>query len=249
MDIDVSDTCKAKSDQLNADDLVGGPITVSITNISKADSNEQPVLIAISGGYQCFKPCKTMRRALVAAWGKNAAEWIGRSMTLFRDPNVKWAGDAIGGIRISHLSHIQKPLDLSLSESKGKKKKIVIQPLKDIVSEWTGKLNGCTSLDQLLALGAQLSKTQLSDDERKTLLSVYNAKGRDLKKSPKPDATDLNAANDPVQAMRHTISNIRDDNDRANGLESIRDLFESGSIDQATCDELVAEANKKRGAA
>lgn len=62
----------------------------------------------------------------------------------------------------------------------------------------------------------------------------------------KPDATDLNAANDPVLAMRHTISNIRDDNDRANCLESIRDLFESGSIDQVTCDELVAEANKKR---
>lgn len=62
----------------------------------------------------------------------------------------------------------------------------------------------------------------------------------------KPDATDLNAANDPVQAIRHTISNIRDDNDRANCLESIRDLFESGSIDQVTCDELVAEANKKR---
>lgn len=64
----------------------------------------------------------------------------------------------------------------------------------------------------------------------------------------KPDATDLNDQNSPVQAMRHTISNIRDDNDRANCLESIRDLFESGSIDQATCDELVAEANKKRGA-
>lgn len=246
MDIDVSDTCKARSDQLNADDLVGGPITVSITNVSKADSNEQPVHIAISGGYQPFKPCKTMRRALVAAWGKNAAEWIGRSMTLYRDANVKWAGESIGGIRISHLSHISKQLDLALSESKGKKKKIVIQPLKDIVSEWTGKLNACTSLEQLLALGAQLSKTQLADDEHKTLLNVYNAKGRDLKKSPKPDASDLNAANEPVQAIQRMIGNIRDDNDRANCLESIRDLFESGSIDQVTCDELVAEANKKR---
>lgn len=246
MDIDVSDTCKARSDQLNADDLVGGPITVSITNVSKADSNEQPVHIAISGGYQPFKPCKTMRRALVAAWGKNAAEWIGRSMTLYRDANVKWAGESIGGIRISHLSHISKQLDLALSESKGKKKKIVIHALKDIVSEWTGKLNACTTLEQLLGLGAQLSKTQLSDDERKTLLNVYNAKGRDLKKSPLPDATDLNAANEPVQAIQRMIGNIRDDNDRANCLESIRDLFESGSIDQVTCDELVAEANKKR---
>lgn len=62
----------------------------------------------------------------------------------------------------------------------------------------------------------------------------------------KPDATDLNAANEPVQAIQRMISNIRDDNDRANCLESIRDLFESGSIDQVTCDELVAEANKKR---
>jgi len=239
MDIDVSDTCKAKSDQLNSDDLVGGPITVSITNVSKAESNEQPVHIAISGGYQPFKPCKTMRRALVAAWGKNAAEWIGRSMTLFRDPNVKWAGDAIGGIRISHLSHIQKSLDLSLSESKGKKKKIVIQPLKDIVSEWTGKLNGCTSLDQLLSLGSQLSKTQLSDDERKTLLNAYNAKGRELKKTPKPDATDLTPQHDVYTATLHEIGQVKTSQQAAKLALKIAGYLSGGELTQDQADELT----------
>lgn len=125
---DVSDTIVAKSDQLNADDLVGGPITVTIAGVKRVNE-DQPIAIQISGGHQPFKPCKTMRRALVFAWGKDSTQWVGRSLCLVRDPTVKWAGEAVGGIRIQAMSHIASRLELSLAVSKGKKAKVVIEKL------------------------------------------------------------------------------------------------------------------------
>ena len=243
--VDVSDTIVAKSDQLNADDLVSGEITVRITGVNRCEK-DQPIAISITGGHMPFKPCKTVRRILVAAWGANAANWIGQSMVLYRDHNVKWGGENVGGIRVRAMTGIKTPLVLALAESRKSKAKITIHPLKDAVVEWRQKMSDCTTVDELKHIGQQLGKAGLADADLKVLRDYYGVRNRELMTTPHPDATDLNAANDPVLAMRHTISNIRDDNDRANCLESIRDLFESGSIDQVTCDELVAEANKKR---
>lgn len=125
---DVSDTCVAKSDQLNADDLISGPIVVSVTGV-KRSSDEQPIAIQISGGHQPFKPCKTVRRILVFAWGKDAKQWTGKSMKLVRDPDVKWAGVAVGGIRIAALSHITEKFSMSLAESRKSKKTFQIEKL------------------------------------------------------------------------------------------------------------------------
>lgn len=117
---DLSSTIVAKSDQLNADDLLAGPITVSIIGVS-AGAPDQPVSIKIDGGHQPYKPCKTMRRVLISAWGKNGNDWVGRSMTLFNDPAVLWAGKPVGGIRISHLSDMPKDMNISLAITRGKK--------------------------------------------------------------------------------------------------------------------------------
>ena len=118
--IDVSRTIVAKSDQLNADDLMSGPVTVQVTDV-RLTNEDQPIAIHISGGHQPWKPCKTMRRLLVAAWGSDGAAWKGRWLTLFRDPAVKFGGDQVGGIRVSHMSDIPKPLLVSLAVTKGKK--------------------------------------------------------------------------------------------------------------------------------
>jgi len=125
----IADTTKAKSDQLNADDLIGNPITVEVLNV-KRHTRDQPILINISGGNMPFLPCKSMRRVLVTAWGVNAKEWIGRSMTLYCDPTVTWGGVAVGGVRISHLSHIDMDIKMSISKSR-KKVPIVIKKIDD----------------------------------------------------------------------------------------------------------------------
>ena len=123
-----------KSDQLNAEDLLSGPITVTVTDV-KQGTAEQPIAILIDGERQPYKPCKTMRKILVFCWTDQAANWIGKRMTLYADPDVKWAGVAVGGIRISHLSGIESQVMLMLSETKGKRKPIVVKPLLDEVQQ------------------------------------------------------------------------------------------------------------------
>ena len=76
-----------KSDQLNAEDLLSGPITVTVTDV-KQGTAEQPIAIIIDGERQPYKPCKTMRKMLVFCWSDQAANWIGKRMTLYADPDV-----------------------------------------------------------------------------------------------------------------------------------------------------------------
>lgn len=127
---DISSTLTAKSNQLNADDLLGGPITVRIVRVVAGDSAEQPVAVHIDGGHRPWMPCKTTRRILAALWGPKTGPWIGRSITLYRDADVKWGGQAVGGIRIKAMSHIDGPARLALQETKKSKSMHEIQPLR-----------------------------------------------------------------------------------------------------------------------
>lgn len=131
--MDLTETIAPRSDQANAEDFLTGPRTVTITEVRKGASPEQPVDIVLDefGPGRPFKPSKTVRRILVAAWGAEAANYTGRRMTLYRDPSVRFGGSEVGGIRVSHLSHIDKPLTLALTETRGKRAKHVVQPLKD----------------------------------------------------------------------------------------------------------------------
>lgn len=127
---DLSRLVQPKSDQLNADDLLPGPITVNILDVRLSGSNDQPIIIEIDGGWKPYKPCKSMSRLLMFCWGKDGRAWIGRSMTLYNDPTVKWAGVEVGGIRISHLSHIDKQISVALTVTRGKRKPYTVDPLK-----------------------------------------------------------------------------------------------------------------------
>ena len=119
---DLSTTIEAKSDQLNADDLTGSPRTVKITDVRASSGDDQPITIHYEGDNgKPYKPCKSMRRVLVYCWGKNGDDYKGKSMTLFNDETVTWAGQAVGGIRISHMSHIDKDMSVVITKTRGKK--------------------------------------------------------------------------------------------------------------------------------
>jgi len=121
------DTIVPKSDQLNADDLIAGSMTVKITSVKRGDS-EQPIAIGLEG-QRPYKPCKSMRRVLISAWGDDGSVWVGRSMTLYNDPEVKFGGVRVGGIRISHLSNIPSDLNMSLTSTRGKRAEYTVKKL------------------------------------------------------------------------------------------------------------------------
>ena len=83
-------TIVPKSDQLNADDLIGEQRkTIKITQITvKEKGEDQPCSIDYEGDNgKPWKPCKGMRRVLIEVWkSADANTYIGRSLTLYRDP-------------------------------------------------------------------------------------------------------------------------------------------------------------------
>jgi hypothetical protein len=128
---DMSMVIVPKSDQINADDLIAGPRTITITGVDIRPGTEQPVSIHFDGdGGKPYKACKSMCRVMVAAWGPDAKTYVGRSLTLYRDPSVKWGGMEVGGIRISHMSHIERDMVLALTATKGSRKPFTVRPLK-----------------------------------------------------------------------------------------------------------------------
>ena len=94
-----------------------------------------------------------MCRALVAAWGADSAQYVGRSLTLYCDPSVKWGGMAVGGIRISHMSHIPEAITMALTVTKGSKKPFTVKPL--IVT------NDCVSKEQEATILARLNEKSI----------------------------------------------------------------------------------------
>ena len=125
---DVTDAIKPKSDQLNAEDLLGTTITAIIQAV-EVGQGDQPISVWLVGYDRPWKPCKSMARVLAYAWGRDSRQWINKGVTLFCDPEVKWAGVKVGGIRVSHLTDIKSALDMSLAMSKGKRKSLRVEKL------------------------------------------------------------------------------------------------------------------------
>lgn len=126
--MNIIDTIKPKSDQLNADDLMAGPITVTIQNVTASES-EQPISVEIDGGHKPYKPCKSMRRVLVRLFGDKASGWIGKRIRLYCDADVSFGGVKVGGIRISHASGINEPASMMLTTTRSKRREYVVNPL------------------------------------------------------------------------------------------------------------------------
>ena len=127
--MDMTSTIQPRSDQLNADDLLTGPMTVTITEVTRGNA-EQPVNVnTVETPGRPYKPSKSMRRVMVAAWGKDASAYAGRRLTLYCNPEIKFGGAKVGGIEISHMSDIDGELKVSLTATRGKKKLHTVKPL------------------------------------------------------------------------------------------------------------------------
>jgi hypothetical protein len=133
---DMHQTIVPKSDQLNADDLIGRELTIKITGVDIKGGQEQPVSIHFEGdGGKPYKACKSMCRVMVSAWGPDSKKYVGRSLTLYRDPKVKWGGMEVGGIRISHMSDIADDMTMALTVTRANKKPFTVRPIEQATTK------------------------------------------------------------------------------------------------------------------
>lgn len=209
---DMAASIEPKSDQLNAEDLLTGPRTVTITAVTRG-SAEQPVnfVTAEFGSARPYKPSKTMRRVIVAAWGTNSADYVGRRMTLYRDPDITFGPDRVGGIRISHLSHIDKRLEIALTVKRGRRSSFTVDPLTDAlagitaaeVAEFERRIAAAASTRELDAIGRDLKARDLGS-HREHLQTAWKDRRATVTSSvsspPKEDAGKAEVAADVAPA-------------------------------------------------
>jgi len=185
--MDISDTLTPRSDQLNAEDLLTGPRVFTVEKVTKG-SAEQPVEIHLVGlPGRPFKPSKTVRRLLVAAWGSEASAYAGRRMMLYRDPAVRFGGQDVGGIRVSALSDIKERITLALTVTRGKRAPFVVEPLADEpdgisaddAAEYENQIALVDTLDDLKALYEQLKSVELGS-HRASLMAAVTARKAEI---------------------------------------------------------------------
>lgn len=208
MTVDLSNTIQPDSDQLDAIDLVAGPRTFVIERVSKGNA-EQPVNIHLADFPRPWRPGKSMRRVLVAAWGPDAATYVGRRVQLYCDPSVVFGGQAVGGTRIAALSHIDKPKQVPLLVSRGKSAIFTVKPLADAPAPAKPASNGITD-EQMKELGDLLKAAGLSD-RGQILAYVSSVIEREVASSK-----DLTAAE-----AREVIAQLKKDAEQADTLPGV----------------------------
>ena len=190
---DLSKACEPKSDQLNADDLISGPITIKITAV-KVNESDQPVAINYEGDNgKPWKPCKSSLRTLIAGWKTSDGDkFVGRSVTLCLDPEVTWAGQAVGGIRISHMSDIKSDLRLMITVSRGKKKPCTIKrlnvvPLKEITESelelFKADFDSAENMEDLKLVGAKIADAGYDETGTNKLKELYRSASAKLREN------------------------------------------------------------------
>lgn len=155
--MNISKLRQSNSQQINADDLLSSPVTVTITGAVEGTA-EQPVLITVAEVQgKTYRPSLTMRKVLGAVWGDETDDWIGKRCTLYRNPDIKFGGQTVGGIEIGAMSGIERPVEVSVLEKRGKRKTFKVMPLADVAPQrdWQSELQlAGTDLDALRALHA-----------------------------------------------------------------------------------------------
>lgn len=187
--MDITKTTEPKSDQQNYDDYMTSPRTVTISEV-KAGSAEQPVevhLVEFPG--RPYKPSKSMRRVLVACWGPEAAAYAGRRMTLFGDASVRFGGQAVGGIRIGALSHLNEPKTIPLTVTRGKREPFTVQPIPVDTGEHLAALTAATTVEQLQAAWQAATKAGVATQE--AVIELKDARKAELT-APVLDPADPN---------------------------------------------------------
>lgn len=175
--MDISRSIEPNSSQVNADDLIASDRTVTITGV-EAGSAEQPVFVHLQEiPDRTWRPSKSMRRVLVAAWGPEAANYVGRRVTLTRNPEITFGREKVGGIEVAAMSHLEKPLSVALTATRGKRKNFTVQPLPDATPQraWLDELtNAGNDVNAIGRIGQAAEQAGAPADVVQQIRDKYN---------------------------------------------------------------------------
>jgi len=148
--MDISKALVAKSDQLNASDLTGSPIVATIKDVRRGDA-VKPVIVDLEGmDGRPWKPSKGMLRVVAHAWGTESDAWVGRLVKLVNNPEVVYAGEAVGGVEVVAMSHIPKAFTIPVRISQKKVKQhhvdVLAEPATEPwIAQWQAIKNALTA--------------------------------------------------------------------------------------------------------
>ncbi|SNS43062.1 hypothetical protein SAMN06309944_0222 [Micrococcales bacterium KH10] len=131
--MDITDALAPASDQLDAVELVN-PRTFTIDTGSRLGKRDGRTVVEIRlvNFDRVWRPSKGMLDVLAACWGTDGKAWVGRRVTLYNDRDVTFGKEKTGGIRISHLSHIEKARTVAIrAPGAGRVKQWHVEPLPD----------------------------------------------------------------------------------------------------------------------
>src|SRR5699024_10248883 len=146
---------------------------------------EQKYDIGLEGEQRVWRPPLTVLRTLIACWGDDATAWQGRQVELYGDPSIRFGKEAVGGIRIKALSHLDEPKTVTVTVARGKRQKITIQPLQvDPPTDWQALLQDAQGdRDKLLALHARATSENAPQD----ILDAIIAAGQQATQPPQQE--------------------------------------------------------------
>lgn len=160
MSMDISDSLAAKSDQINAVDIVT-PRVFTVEKVTKGSAEQPYDFHLVESPGRPYRPSKGMRRVIARGWGVQGDAYAGRQLTLFCNPDVLWAGAAVGGLQISHMSDIKEAFTVPLALSKTKRVMFRVEPLPS-----AEQVAASTNIDELRAMYA------ISGEERREQITA-----------------------------------------------------------------------------
>lgn len=160
---------ETRSDQINADDLITGTRIYTIKEVVPGKAEQKYDIHLVESPGKCWRPPTTVLRQLTAAWDDDARAWQGRRVELYRDENVSFGNERVGGIRIKALSHIDAPINVRVQIKRGKRATLTVQPLPTPntptapapltdADKWEHAIATADSVDQLRNLWGRAKK-------------------------------------------------------------------------------------------
>ena len=200
--INIQRVIEVRSDQINADDIIPGkPIDVVLTGeIRTTTVNGVWQLEIETINSKLYRPSKGMATVLVRVLGEDELNWRGRVVRLFKDETVKFGGEKVGGVRISHVSGIKEVSgghSMTFMSRGRAKKKFVVEEIYNLTAEsFRKRMCEAVSVEELDGVASELKITidkgcDLTGVEVASLKNVYLAVKKYLQEN-----SDTNEVND-----------------------------------------------------